>query len=159
MERPAFTLGVEEEFQIIDPETRELRSHVQEILEEGRKKLGERVKPELHQSVVEVGTGICKNIQQARADVTELRTEIIRLAHRNGMRVAAAGTRLGSELELLDARGVHQRVQTGENGEAWLGPLLAGRYTVIARRDEGTAQRTFDVRGDERQAELELLFE
>jgi carboxylate-amine ligase len=92
MERPAFTLGVEEEFQIIDPETRELRSHVQEILEEGKLVLKERVKPELHQSVVEIGTGICKDIHEVRQDVTELRTEMIRLARKQGMRVAAAGT-------------------------------------------------------------------
>jgi carboxylate-amine ligase len=92
MERPAFTLGVEEEFQIIDPETRELRSHVQEILDEGRLVLKERVKPEMHQSVIEIGTGICKNIQEVRADVGEMRTEIIRLARKNGMRVGAAGT-------------------------------------------------------------------
>ena len=80
MERPAFTLGVEEEFQIIDPETRELRSHVQEILEEGKLVLKERVKPEMHQSVIEIGTGICKNIAEVRQDVGEMRTEIIRLA-------------------------------------------------------------------------------
>jgi glutamate---cysteine ligase / carboxylate-amine ligase len=91
-ERPALTLGVEEEFQIVDPVTRELRSHIQEMLEEGKRLLAERVKPELHQSVVEVGTGICKNVQEVRRDVTQLRTEIIRLAHRNGLRVAAAGT-------------------------------------------------------------------
>ena len=91
-ERPAFTLGVEEEFQIIDPETRELRSHVQQMLEEGRLLLKERVKPEMHQSVIEIGTGICRNIQEVRRDVRELRTEIIRLAQKNGMRVAAAGT-------------------------------------------------------------------
>ncbi|HEY3169845.1 MAG TPA: carboxylate-amine ligase [Thermoanaerobaculia bacterium] len=92
MEKPAFTLGVEEEFQIIDPETRELRSHVQEILDEGRLVLKERVKPEMHQSVIEIGTGICKNIGEVRQDVGEMRTEIIRLARKNGMRVAAAGT-------------------------------------------------------------------
>ncbi len=91
-ERPAFTLGVEEEFQIIDPETRELKSHVQEMLEEGRLILKERVKPEMHQSVIEVGTGICKNVTELRQDVSELRTQIIALAGRNGMRVAAAGT-------------------------------------------------------------------
>jgi carboxylate-amine ligase len=91
-ERPAFTLGVEEEFQIIDPETRELRSHVQELLEEGKRVLKERVKPEMHQSVIELGTGICKNIQEVRRDITEMRTEIITLAARTGMRVAAAGT-------------------------------------------------------------------
>ncbi|HKD19090.1 MAG TPA: carboxylate-amine ligase [Thermoanaerobaculia bacterium] len=92
MDRPAFTLGVEEEFQIIDPDTRELRSHVQEILEEGRLVLKERVKPEMHQSVIEIGTGICKNIQEVRQDVGEMRAEIIRLAKKSGMRVASAGT-------------------------------------------------------------------
>lgn len=91
-ERPAFTLGVEEEFQIIDPETRQLRSHVQQLLEEGKRLLKERVKPEMHQSVIELGTGICKNIDEVRRDVGEMRTEIISLAARNGMRVAAAGT-------------------------------------------------------------------
>jgi carboxylate-amine ligase len=92
VEKPAFTLGVEEEFQIIDPETRELRSHVQEILDEGKLILKERVKPEMHQSVIEIGTGICRDIQEVRRDVGEMRTEIIRLARNRGMRVAAAGT-------------------------------------------------------------------
>jgi glutamate---cysteine ligase / carboxylate-amine ligase len=92
VERPAFTLGVEEEFQIIDPETRELRSHVQEMLDEGVRVLKERVKPEMHQSVMEIGTGICRNAGEVRRDVTELRSEIIRLAEKSGMKVAAAGT-------------------------------------------------------------------
>ncbi|HEX7252719.1 MAG TPA: glutamate-cysteine ligase family protein, partial [Thermoanaerobaculia bacterium] len=84
-ERPAFTLGVEEEFQIIDPETRELRSHVQELLEAGKVSLKERVRPEMHQSVVEIGSGICKDIAEVRRDVGEMRSEIVSLAHRQGM--------------------------------------------------------------------------
>jgi carboxylate-amine ligase len=92
IERPAFTLGVEEEFQIIDPETRELRSHVQELLEEGKLHLKERVKPEMHQSVIEIGTGICKDITEVRRDVGEMRAEIIRMAQKQGMRVGSAGT-------------------------------------------------------------------
>jgi glutamate---cysteine ligase / carboxylate-amine ligase len=91
-ERPAFTLGVEEEFQIIDPETRELRSHVQELLEAGKVSLKERVRPEMHQSVVEIGSGICKDIAEVRRDVGEMRSEIVSLAHRQGMRVGSAGT-------------------------------------------------------------------
>ncbi|MGH9317026.1 MAG: carboxylate-amine ligase [Thermoanaerobaculia bacterium] len=91
-QRPAFTLGVEEEFQIIDPQTRELRSHIQELLEEGKLHLKERVKPEMHQSVIEIGTGICKDISEVRRDVGEMRTEIIRMAQKQGMRVASAGT-------------------------------------------------------------------
>ena len=53
-----FTLGIEEEFQIVDPATRELKSHVSEILEEGRLMLGEKVKPEMIQSMIEVGTAV-----------------------------------------------------------------------------------------------------
>ena len=65
--RPSFTIGIEEEYQTVDPETRDLRSHIgSEILEKGKLLLKERVKAEMHQSVVEVGTGICKNIQEAR---------------------------------------------------------------------------------------------
>ncbi|MBV9957678.1 MAG: carboxylate-amine ligase, partial [Acidobacteria bacterium] len=62
-----YTLGIEEEFQIVDPKTRELRSHVSEFLDEGKMILGEKIKPEMIQSMIEVGTGICANIQEARA--------------------------------------------------------------------------------------------
>jgi carboxylate-amine ligase len=87
-----FTLGIEEEFQIIDPHTRELRSHVSEILDEGRMLLGEQIKPEMIQSQIEVGTGICKNIQEARADITNLRSVISTLAKKNGLTIVAAST-------------------------------------------------------------------
>lgn len=89
---PAFSIGIEEEFQVIDPETRELRSHVEQIFEAGKKVLKERLKPELHQSVVELATGICKNIQEARRDVIDVRAKIIKLAREQGMAIAAAGT-------------------------------------------------------------------
>ncbi len=91
--QPTFTLGIEEEYQVVDPETRDLRSHISaEILEKGKKLLHERVKAEMHQSVVEVGTGICKDITEARRDVMEIRRGIIGLARENGLRLAAAGT-------------------------------------------------------------------
>ncbi len=87
-----FTIGIEEEFQIIDPETRELRSHITEMIEEGRMLLGEQVKPEMHQSMVEVGTGICNNVQEARADLINLRRTVAGLAQKKGLRIAAAST-------------------------------------------------------------------
>ncbi|MDT4968330.1 MAG: glutamate---cysteine ligase / carboxylate-amine ligase [Acidobacteriota bacterium] len=87
-----FTLGIEEEFQIVDPITRELRSHVSEILEEGRMILGEQVKPEMIQSQVEVGTGICKNIDEARTDLTRLRAIISKLARKKDLAIIAAST-------------------------------------------------------------------
>jgi glutamate---cysteine ligase / carboxylate-amine ligase len=87
-----FTLGIEEEFQIVDPHTRELRSHVSEILEEGRMLLGEQVKPELIQSMIEVGTRVCTDIQEVRADITNLRSVLSNLVRKKGLVIVAAGT-------------------------------------------------------------------
>ena len=82
MKDHTFTLGIEEEFAIIDPETRELRSHIHEILEGGKITLKEQIKPEMHQSVVELGTEICDSIGCAREHVTGLRTKLAELAAR-----------------------------------------------------------------------------
>ena len=87
-----FTIGIEEEFQIIDPETRELRSHIQEILAYGKMILKEQVKPEMHQSVVELGTEICQDVADARQQVLGLRRELARLAARDDLEIASAGT-------------------------------------------------------------------
>jgi glutamate---cysteine ligase / carboxylate-amine ligase len=87
-----FTLGIEEEFQIVDPSNRELRSHVSEILEEGKMLLGEQVKPEMIQSMIEVGTGVCKDISEARADITNLRSVLSNLTRKKGLEIVAAGT-------------------------------------------------------------------
>ena len=91
--RPSFTLGIEEEYQTIDPETRDLRSHIDsEIIAKGKMLLKEAVKAEMHQSVVEVGTGICKDIKEARHELKCLRLEILDLAKKSGLRLASAGT-------------------------------------------------------------------
>ena len=87
-----FTLGIEEEFQIVDPQTRELRSRVSEFLEEGKMILGEQIKPEMIQSMIEVGTGICRNIHEARADISRLRGIMSGLARKAGLEIVAAST-------------------------------------------------------------------
>jgi glutamate---cysteine ligase / carboxylate-amine ligase len=87
-----FTLGIEEEFQIIDPQTRELRSHIQQILEGGRMTLKERIKPEMHQSVVELGTEVCQDATAARQQVIALRRHLAMVAAGAGLTIASAGT-------------------------------------------------------------------
>jgi carboxylate-amine ligase len=89
---PALTIGIEEEYQIIDPKTRELRSYIQQFLEEGRVVLGEQVKPELWQSQVEVGSHICRNVKEVRQEVVRLRRTIKQLAAEHGLVIGAAGT-------------------------------------------------------------------
>ena len=91
MKAPSLTLGIEEEYQIIDPETRELKSYITQILEQDHRVLAQ-VKPELHQSIVEVGTKVCKTPADVRAELRKLRREVIELTAKNGLRIAAAGT-------------------------------------------------------------------
>jgi carboxylate-amine ligase len=92
MKDHVYTLGIEEEFAIVDPQTRELRSHIQEILEGGKVMLKEQIKPEMHQSVVELGTEICQSIDHARTHVIELRSKLAGLAGRGGLKIASVGT-------------------------------------------------------------------
>ena len=91
--RPSFTLGIEEEYQTVDPVTRDLRSHIHtEMLAQGKLLLHEQVKAEMHTSVIEVGTRICHNIDEARAGIYELRREMIKLARANGLVLVAGAT-------------------------------------------------------------------
>src|SRR5256886_10793856 len=91
MKSPSLTLGIEEEYQIIDPKTRELRSYITEILN-GDHLVLEEVKPELHQSMVEVGSRVCRSPADLRAELVRLRGAVIELAARGGLKGAAAGT-------------------------------------------------------------------
>jgi glutamate---cysteine ligase / carboxylate-amine ligase len=91
MKPPSLTLGIEEEYQIIDPETRELKSYITQMLEQDHLVLSQ-VKPELHQSIVEVGSKVCRTPAELRGELVKLRREVIGLAAKNGLRIAAAGT-------------------------------------------------------------------
>jgi glutamate---cysteine ligase / carboxylate-amine ligase len=87
-----FTIGVEEEFQIIDPATCELRSHVSQLVSAASPDIAEQVKHELHQSIVETGTRICENVSELRIEMHRTRGELVAAAERAGLQVAAAGT-------------------------------------------------------------------
>ncbi len=87
-----FTLGVEEEYMVLDPETRELKSHEQKIVHEGQKVIKDKVKAEMHQAVVEVGTDICADADEAFIDVANLRKTISGIAKNLGFGMGASGT-------------------------------------------------------------------
>ena len=93
MKRPSLSIGIEEEYQTIDPETLDLRSHIQsQILPKAILSTNSRAKAEMHQAVIEVGTKVCRDIQEAREDILELRREMISLANANGLLLGAAST-------------------------------------------------------------------
>lgn len=91
MKPPSLTLGIEEEYQIVDPESGELRSYITQILEDGKITV-EDVKPELHQSVVEVGSSVCQTTAEIRDEVVRLRGAVMDLAAADGLKILAAGT-------------------------------------------------------------------
>ena len=87
-----FTVGVEEEYMVIDPVTRELKSHEQKIVLEGQKMIKDKVKAEMHQAVVEVGTDICQDVDEAFMDVSTLRKTISGIGDSLGLKIGASGT-------------------------------------------------------------------
>ncbi len=91
MKPPSLTLGIEEEYQIIDPSTRELRSYITEILK-GDHIILEEIKPELHQSMVEIGSKVCRTPSDVRNELIRLRGGVMDLAARSGLAIVAAGT-------------------------------------------------------------------
>jgi len=86
------TLGIEEEYQIVDPATRELTSYVQEMMGLGRVVLGDQLKQEFMQSQIEVGSHICRNVKEARQELIRLRHLVTQVAEERGCRIAAAST-------------------------------------------------------------------
>ena len=87
-----FTIGVEEEFQILDPQTRALRSRVGRILPVARAEVGKDVTNELYLSQIEIGTPVCRTLAEVRAELGRLRRGVIDAAEKAGARIAAAGT-------------------------------------------------------------------
>ncbi|MEZ4605223.1 MAG: carboxylate-amine ligase [Deinococcales bacterium] len=93
IKRPSLNIGIEEEYQIIDPKTRELSSYITQVLEGDHSILQElAIKPELHQSTLEVGTKVCDSIQDARKEIIRLRQTVSKLAQKDGRLIAAAGS-------------------------------------------------------------------
>ncbi|MDM8521520.1 carboxylate-amine ligase [Anaerolineales bacterium HSG6] len=86
------TIGIEEEYQIIDPETRELTSFVTEMLDQGAVLFRDQVKPEFMQSQIEIGSLVCRNIREARQEVIRLRSIVGEIAHKGNRKIVAAGT-------------------------------------------------------------------
>ncbi len=99
---PSFNIGIEEEYQIIDPVTRELRSYITELLEAGKMTRREQVKAELHQSIVEIGTSICQTPIEVKQELIRLRRGVMELAGRNGLKIAAAGSHPFSSWQAQD---------------------------------------------------------
>jgi carboxylate-amine ligase len=88
---PWLTIGIEEEFQIVDQE-RQLRAHIDQLIASLHEALGDQLKAEMMQSVVEVSTNVCANVDEARAEIVRLRSALAGALQPAGLRIASAGT-------------------------------------------------------------------
>ena len=135
MNAPSLTIGVEEEYQIIDPVTRELKSYITQILEDDVLVLGQ-VKPELHQSIVEVGTTVCRTPAEVREQLIQLRRSVMELAARKGLKIAAAGTHPFSHWETQEITPLERYLGTEESMQDLARQLLIfGTHVHIGIED------------------------
>src|SRR5436190_13684196 len=135
-----FTLGVEEEYMVVDPQTRELKSHEQKIVTEGQKIIKDKVKAEMHQAVVEVGTDICQDIDEARHDVSTLRHTISQIAESLGFWMGASGTHPFShwERQLITDHARYNQI-VNELQEAARSNLIFGLHVHVGMEDRKMA--------------------
>ena len=130
-----FTIGVEEEFQIIDPTTCELRSHVSQIVSAASPDIAEQVKHELHQSIVETGTRICENVSELRIEMHRTRGELVAAAERAGLQVAASGTHpFSSWIDQVISPGERYQHIVEEMGQLARSLLIFSRMSTAAAR-------------------------
>jgi carboxylate-amine ligase len=135
-----FTIGVEEEFQIIDPESLELRSHVVQLISSAAARgVGDLVKQEMHQSIVETGTKICENVSELRLEMHRTRSELVLAAESTGLRVAAAGTHpFSSWIDQVISPGERYQNIVEEMGQLARSLLIFGMHIHVAMPDRQT---------------------
>ena len=139
-----FTLGVEEEFQIVDPQSRELRNVISQLLDASTPLDEIELQKELHQSMVEVATGICANVQEARRDVIKNRKQAAAVAQRVGMKIAAASTHPFSkwqEQTISEDERYHDIV--GELQDVARANLIFGMHVHVGIPDQEEAMAVF----------------
>jgi glutamate---cysteine ligase / carboxylate-amine ligase len=135
-----FSLGVEEEFQLVDAETGELRPHVDAVLPEARESLGEEVQPELQRSMIEIGTPVCSDLDEVRRELVRLRREVAAAAEATGCRIAALGTHPTARWEEQEITGKarYERMAAAYRRLAW-DQLICGCHVHVGIADRELA--------------------
>ncbi len=134
-----FTIGVEEEFQIIDPATCALRSHVSQLISAASPDIIEQVKHEMHQSIVETGTNICQSVAELRIEMHRTRGELVAAAERVGLQVAAAGTHpFSSWIDQVISPGERYQNIIEELQQLARSLLIFGMHVHVAMPDKQT---------------------
>ena len=120
---PPFTIGIEEEYLLVDRDSRDLASEPPDaVLRECESRLGDLVRPEFLRSQIEVGTKVCSDVQEARANLADLRRTVAEVAADYGLAPIAASTHPFAKW--------HEQAQTDKE-----------RYNILAESMQGVARR------------------
>lgn len=134
---PAWTIGIEEEYLLVDKQSMELVSDPPPTIMEECKRLTTRVSPELLRSQIEVGTGVCRTIDEARKDLARLRGVVIEAAGREGLSPIAASTHpFGHWTEQHHTRLERYQDLTMEMQAAARRLLICGMHVHVGIADE-----------------------
>lgn len=109
-----FTIGIEEEFQMVDRQTLQLSPRIQTILEKGHSVFGEQIKAEMLQSTVELISDILPNVTAARLEMRDLRAKLAQLLAAEGLALISAGTHPEAQWQ-QEARSPYPRYAELEN--------------------------------------------
>ena len=137
---PAFTIGIEEEYQVVDPSSRELLPRGPEVLRRARDKAGDEVQPELYMSQVEIGTPVCHTLADVRRELSRLRLASSQAAAEVGCRIAAAGTHPFSrwaDQQLTPKQRYHTIV--GDYGQLAREEVVFGNHVHVGVEDREAA--------------------
>jgi len=140
-----FDLGVEEEYQVVDPQTRELRSTIHAILEKDLEDGVEEVRAEFLQSQVEANSRVCRTVEELRAEVHRMRRDAAELAQSLGLRLVAAGTHPFSRwTEQQVTRGGRYATLAGELQEVGRRLVTFGLHIHVGIADPDLRVRVMD---------------
>jgi glutamate---cysteine ligase / carboxylate-amine ligase len=131
-----FTLGIEEEFQLVDAQTGELSSHAPAIIERGAATFGERIKPETLQSTIELISDVLPDIHAARKDIYTARAQLVEYVDEEGLALISAGTHPSSDWrDQLSSEGERYRELAQEYQDVVLSDMIFGLHVHVGVGD------------------------
>jgi glutamate---cysteine ligase / carboxylate-amine ligase len=140
-----FTFGIEEEYLVVDAESRDLRPRAERILETAHEQVGDEVAAELSESQVEVGTPICATLADARRNLTRLRAAAMAAAEAHGSRITAMASHPFADWL---GQGITHKERYEAMGEAYQQlareQLICGCHVHVAVDDPDLAVRVMD---------------
>jgi carboxylate-amine ligase len=136
---PSFTFGIEEEYHLVDLDSRNVAARSPELMRDLERVLGDQVAPEFMQSQIEVATGICRCFTTARADLARMRTTVGQVAATHGLAPIASATHPFARLDRSEPSDKERyRVMAEDLAGASRRLVVCGMHVHVGIEDDET---------------------